>query len=167
MAYYIFLSTLSILDITTSISTLTLRYLFTIFPLKVFFLYSDLIKKEKKRNIHEVDPQRKSNEINPYLKDTLWSLPHVYSENNSSVLKLCIELPVMIKKNLAIEYCVTNRAETKVVGWKCRPLDNTVKMQLETVCWAHSFSSIYLIGRTATKYCFYLQDADKGQEHDV
>ena len=37
-------------------------------------------KKGKKRNIHEVDPQRKSNEINPYLKDTLWSLPHACSE---------------------------------------------------------------------------------------
>ena len=30
-------------------------------------------KKGKKKNIHEVDTQRKSNEINPYLKDTLES----------------------------------------------------------------------------------------------
>ena len=90
-------------------------------------------KKGKKRNIHEVDSQRKSNEINPYLKDTLWSLPHACSENHSGVLRLCIGLPVMIKKNLATECCVTNGAEARVVGWKCRPLDDTGKMQLETV----------------------------------
>ena len=39
----------------------------------------------------------------------------------------------MIKKNLATECCVTNGAEVRVVGWKCRPLDDTEKMQLKTV----------------------------------
>ena len=39
----------------------------------------------------------------------------------------------MIKRNLATELCVTNGAEGKVVGWKCRPLDDTGKQQLETV----------------------------------
>ena len=75
---------------------------------------------EGKRKIEythrNIDPQRKSNEINPYLKDTLWSLPHACSENHSGVLKLCIGLPVMIKKNLATECCVTNGAEARVVG---------------------------------------------------
>ena len=54
-------------------------------------------------------------------------------EHCPDILKLCIELPVMIKKNLAIECCITNGAEARVVGWKCRPLDDTGKMQLETV----------------------------------
>ena len=39
----------------------------------------------------------------------------------------------MIKKNLATECCVTNGAEAIVVGWKCKPLDDTGKRILETV----------------------------------
>ena len=39
----------------------------------------------------------------------------------------------MIKKNLATKCYATNKAETRVVDWKCRSLDDIKKMQLETV----------------------------------
>ncbi|EKM50409.1 uncharacterized protein PHACADRAFT_104881 [Phanerochaete carnosa HHB-10118-sp] len=90
-------------------------------------------RKKKRGQAHEVNPKRINNEINPFLKETLWSLPHSCSQNHPGVLKLCIGPPVMIKRNLATECCVTNGAEGRVVGWKSKPLDDSGKMQLETV----------------------------------
>ncbi|EKM55811.1 uncharacterized protein PHACADRAFT_96286, partial [Phanerochaete carnosa HHB-10118-sp] len=74
-----------------------------------------------------------SNEINSFLKDALWDLHHFCTQNHSELLKICIRLSIMVKKNIATECCATNRAEARVVGWKCNSLDKTGKLVLETV----------------------------------
>ena len=89
--------------------------------------------RQRGRQHYEVDPLRRNNEINPFLKETLWNLQHSCSQNQARILKLCIGLPVMVKLNLATECCVTNGAEGRVVGWKSRPLDETGKKLLEVV----------------------------------
>ena len=49
------------------------------------------------------------------------------------ILNICIGIPVMIKKNIAIECGITNRAEAKVVGWKTKPLTGTQHLMLDTL----------------------------------
>ncbi|KIJ39971.1 hypothetical protein M422DRAFT_174401, partial [Sphaerobolus stellatus SS14] len=48
----------------------------------------------------------------------LWNLNPENSDNKPGILPLCIGMPVMIKKNIATELCLTNGAEGNVVGWK-------------------------------------------------
>ena len=88
---------------------------------------------QHKRRKRHIDPQRENNEINPYLKETLWELPHVCSNNSPGKLRLCIGLPVMIRQNLATECGVTNGAEGKVVGWRSKPLDESGRQLLKVV----------------------------------
>ena len=70
----------------------------------------------------------KSNEINLYLKDTLWNFLYIYNENHSDILKLCRELDIMIKKSVTMECCVINGAGARVIDWKCRSLDDAEEM---------------------------------------
>lgn len=89
--------------------------------------------KKQRKNSRKVNPHRSNNNINPYLQDALWNLSHCCSDNHPGILRLCKGLPVMIKKNIATECCVTNGAEARVVSWISKPLDDTGKLQLETV----------------------------------
>ena len=75
---------------------------------------------------------RQSNNISASIQNLIWNLPHARSENQPGKLRLCVGLPVMIKKNIATECGVTNGAEGVVVGWKSRPIDKD-HIGLETV----------------------------------
>ncbi|TFK53320.1 hypothetical protein OE88DRAFT_1711381 [Heliocybe sulcata] len=50
-------------------------------------------------------------------KRILWNMPHNDSSHVAGKLYLCKGMPVLIKKNIATECCVTNGAEARVVSW--------------------------------------------------
>ena len=64
----------------------------------------------------------KSQKINTGLQHVLWNLPPHASSNTAGKLELCIGMPVMIKKNVATECCVTNGAQAEVYGWESKKL---------------------------------------------
>ncbi|KIJ40648.1 hypothetical protein M422DRAFT_173367 [Sphaerobolus stellatus SS14] len=39
------------------------------------------------------------------------------TKHKAGILSLCVRMPVMIKKNVATELCITNGAEANIVGW--------------------------------------------------
>ena len=78
------------------------------------------------------NPARKSERIAPEVQDKFWNLSHTASDHLPGKLRLCLGLPIMIKKNIATECGVTNGAEGVVVGWQSRPLTKD-KMALDTV----------------------------------
>ncbi|KZT19598.1 hypothetical protein NEOLEDRAFT_1025353, partial [Neolentinus lepideus HHB14362 ss-1] len=47
----------------------------------------------------------------------LWNLPHNDTNHVVGKLSLCSGMPILIKKNIATECCITNGAEAKVVSW--------------------------------------------------
>ncbi|KZV58857.1 hypothetical protein PENSPDRAFT_538577, partial [Peniophora sp. CONT] len=56
------------------------------------------------------------------LQDAVWSVDATHSKHHAGVLHLCLNMPVLIKHNVATELCITNGAEGKVVGWKSREI---------------------------------------------
>ena len=78
------------------------------------------------------NPARKSERIAPEVQDKFWNLSHTASDHLPGKLRLCLGLPIMIKKNIATECGVTNGAEGVVVGWQSRPLTKD-KFALDTV----------------------------------
>jgi hypothetical protein len=58
-----------------------------------------------------------SHQINPWLQNIIWNLPHSFTEHLSGKLSLCIGMPVMIKNNDATELCITKGQEGFVAGW--------------------------------------------------
>jgi hypothetical protein len=87
----------------------------------------------RKRKYKAKNPHTPSDVIQPYIKEILWNLPHIASDNHAGKLQLCIGMPVMIRRNLATECGVTNGAEGRVVGWKAKPLDDTGRQMLDVV----------------------------------
>lgn len=75
----------------------------------------------KRRNV--LDPIRESDRIAKPVQEVLWSIQHNDTDHHPSVLRVCLGLPIMIKKNIATECGVTNGAEGTVVGWTSRPID--------------------------------------------
>ncbi|KZV64110.1 hypothetical protein PENSPDRAFT_588881, partial [Peniophora sp. CONT] len=57
------------------------------------------------------------------LQDALWAVdPADCTNHHTGVLRLCVDMPILIKNNVATELCVTNGAEGKVAGWKARDI---------------------------------------------
>lgn len=77
----------------------------------------------KRKRKHMRDPMRKSSEIPPQIKKVLWDVLPSNSDNHPGKIRICLGLPVVIRKNRATECGVTNGAEGIVVGWKTRQLD--------------------------------------------
>ncbi|KIJ23407.1 hypothetical protein M422DRAFT_106741, partial [Sphaerobolus stellatus SS14] len=57
------------------------------------------------------------NTIHPVKQHALWKLYPDMTKHKVGILSLCVGMPVMIKKNVATELCITNGAEADVVGW--------------------------------------------------
>lgn len=87
----------------------------------------------KKTRKKVVDPVRTSNAIAPSLQEKLHQLPPGATAHLPGLLKLCIGLPVLIKKNEATELCVTNGAEGTVAGWQSRTIPDSDKETLDVV----------------------------------
>ncbi|KIJ28099.1 hypothetical protein M422DRAFT_190184, partial [Sphaerobolus stellatus SS14] len=64
-----------------------------------------------------------NNKINPGKQIALWNLNAESTCNKPGMLPLCIGMPVMIKKNIATELCMTNGAEGHVLGWQSSMID--------------------------------------------
>ena len=62
-------------------------------------------------------PQNQARRVNPVLQDVLWDLSPIHTSHLASKLELCIGMPIIIKKNVATECCVTNGAQAVVYGW--------------------------------------------------
>ncbi|TFK48427.1 hypothetical protein OE88DRAFT_1634630, partial [Heliocybe sulcata] len=60
---------------------------------------------------------RSSEIIDARTQTILWNLPHNDSSHVAGKLSLCKGIPVLIKKNIATECCITNGAEARVVSW--------------------------------------------------
>ncbi len=88
--------------------------------------------KQRGRKKTVVDPMRTENSIPSVIQNLIWNLSDTRCCNIPGKLRLCLGLPIMIKKNIATECGVTNGAEGIVVGWKSRPIDKD-HMGLETV----------------------------------
>ena len=58
------------------------------------------------------------------LQELLWSLPPASCKNFTGTLKICKNLPVLIKYNQSTECCITNGAEAKVIDWTIRTHPN-------------------------------------------
>ncbi|KIJ41659.1 hypothetical protein M422DRAFT_171983, partial [Sphaerobolus stellatus SS14] len=57
------------------------------------------------------------NTIHPVKQHALWKLYPDMTKHKARILSLCVGMPVMIKKNVATELCITNGAEANIVGW--------------------------------------------------
>jgi hypothetical protein len=77
----------------------------------------------KKIKRKQIDPICSTDRLSPRDQFVFWSLPPNCTNNHPGRLKLCTEMPVMVKKNKATECGVTNGAEGVVVGWKSRTID--------------------------------------------
>ena len=55
--------------------------------------------------------------LNQKCQETVWNTPPSSSEHVAGRLDLCKDMPVMIKKNIATECCVTNGASAIVYDW--------------------------------------------------
>ncbi|KAA1480111.1 hypothetical protein DENSPDRAFT_789969 [Dentipellis sp. KUC8613] len=80
--------------------------------------------KKKKHN----DPAHKSDLLQKEEATKLLSLRPALTGNIPGVLKLCYGLPVMIKKNEAVEANVTNGAEGKVTGFQSHYISETQRV---------------------------------------
>ena len=78
--------------------------------------YGKCKRSKLKRNI--VNPHHNTNDVTGKMQEILWDLHPNSTEKLPGTLKLCIGMPVLIKKNEATECCVTNGAEATVVGWQ-------------------------------------------------
>jgi hypothetical protein len=83
----------------------------------------DPYQKTKKGKCHvSSDPSQISDKITPEFQHVLWNLPPEATENHAGKLTLCMDMPVLLKHNIATECCVTNGAEATVAGWKTSKL---------------------------------------------
>ncbi|KAF8585303.1 hypothetical protein K439DRAFT_1646645 [Ramaria rubella] len=67
---------------------------------------------QKLVNLHSIDT------LTTMEQWVLWNLPPDMTDHKEGKLSLCLGMPILIKKNIATECCVTNRAEAIVVGWQ-------------------------------------------------
>ena len=64
------------------------------------------------------EQSRGNNTVHHIKQRILWNLSPDMTQHKPGKLPLCVGMPVLIKKNIATECCVTNGAEATVVGWK-------------------------------------------------
>ncbi|EJD54880.1 hypothetical protein AURDEDRAFT_133191 [Auricularia subglabra TFB-10046 SS5] len=80
---------------------------------------------------HEDEPYRKKQRgqkrwktsISQKLRDLLWNASHYDSKNVPGILRICLGMPVIIKKNVATECGITNEGEGIVVGWESSQIE--------------------------------------------
>ncbi|KAF8588933.1 hypothetical protein K439DRAFT_1645262 [Ramaria rubella] len=72
---------------------------------------------QKLVDLHSIDTLTTMG-INSAKQWVLWKLPPDMTDHKAGKLSLCLGMPVLIKKNIATECCVTNGAEAIVVGWQ-------------------------------------------------
>ena len=87
-----------------------------------------------KRSNHSINKKKKQpiRFLNKEYQEAAWKLPPSSSDHLAGRLDLCIGLPVIIKKNIATECCITNGAPALVWGWKASPLiEESEKMKLD------------------------------------
>ena len=51
----------------------------------------------------------------------LWDLEHNSTDHIPGKLSLCIEMPIMVRHNIATELCITKAQEGTVAGWEVKP----------------------------------------------
>ncbi len=93
-----------------------------------FYSIDQLVTHEYKLNKSKTNRYKKSQSrttkikkrisINSRIQEILWELPPDATEHASGKLSLCIGLPIMIKKNIATELCITKGQEGTVAGWQ-------------------------------------------------
>ena len=83
------------------------------------------IKQGKKRKRNYKDPLRSTNIIGPNFQSLLWDISHASSDHHPGKLKICLGMPVMIKRNKATECSITNGAEGIIVGWTSKKIDDS------------------------------------------
>lgn len=69
---------------------------------------------------HEDEPRKrnKAKIVRPHSLEILWNQPSSSStELIGGRLDLCMDMPVVIKHNFAIDLCMTNGQEGTVAGW--------------------------------------------------
>ncbi|TFK53511.1 hypothetical protein OE88DRAFT_1626505, partial [Heliocybe sulcata] len=76
-----------------------------------------------KRKLRQSKQLHPSEIIEPEIQKILWNLPHTDTSHVAGKLSLCRGMPVLIKKNIATECCITNGAEAKVVTWHSHSLE--------------------------------------------
>ena len=60
-----------------------------------------------------------SYEISKELQETLWNLPHSSAEKAvAGKLSICLNMPVIIKCNIATELGITNGQEGHIASWQ-------------------------------------------------
>ena len=60
----------------------------------------------------------KLRQLNPVMQRIIWDLPPTNTDHCASRLDLAVGMPVIIKKNLATECCITNGASGTVYAWQ-------------------------------------------------
>ncbi|TFY61610.1 hypothetical protein EVG20_g6989 [Dentipellis fragilis] len=76
----------------------------------------------------QTDPARKSDLLQQEEANKLLNIRPALTGNIPGVLKLCYGLPVMIKKNEAVEANVTNGAEGKITGFQSHYISETKRV---------------------------------------
>ncbi|KZP05531.1 hypothetical protein FIBSPDRAFT_700891, partial [Athelia psychrophila] len=94
------------------------------------------LKAARARNKKVVDGKHFSNCIPPEQQEIIWSLEPKYTNHKAGRLDLCVGMPIMLRYNEVTECCMTNSANTVVVGWSAdgdlanRPTLNTLFVEL-------------------------------------
>ena len=82
-----------------------------------FIFHSD----DMRKGVNAVPHGRKPlHRLTKAVQTAIWALPPSSSEQLPGKLRLCVGLPILLKKNQAVELGITNGAEAIVVGWKSR-----------------------------------------------
>src|SRR5215471_20565373 len=132
---------------------------------------------EKKRRGKKKKPagKHKSNEINPWLQNVIWDLPHSSTEHFPGKLSLCIGMPVMIRNNDATELCITKGQEGFVAGWNAvkgphgKPVLDTLFIHLDNPAKNIKIDGlpenvVPIVKATKTVKCIYQSDLEESIE---
>jgi hypothetical protein len=71
---------------------------------------------KKKRKVF--DPTCKTDRLSAGDQEHFWSLSPEHTDHSPGKLSICLGMLILLKKNVATEMCITNRAEGVVAGWR-------------------------------------------------
>ncbi|TFK51589.1 hypothetical protein OE88DRAFT_1629626, partial [Heliocybe sulcata] len=77
-------------------------------------------QRKKTKYAKQVHP---SEIIEPEIQKILWNLLHTDTGHSAGKLSLCKGMPILIKKKIATECCITNGAKARVVTWHSHDID--------------------------------------------
>ncbi|KAF8573130.1 hypothetical protein K439DRAFT_1650058 [Ramaria rubella] len=87
----------------------------------------------------------------------LWNLPPDMTDHKAGKLSLRLGMPVLIKKNIATECCVTNGAEAIVVGWQLNEVNiGNLTVPLADVLFVEAPTNVVPLTRSLTTIEFQL-----------